>query len=746
MKQITNLELAALSYFLPEEIKKEIIYINDFNESILLEAIKYVIKNKDLSNLKNNSFRNLNNFFKNENSKSNEIWSFEQQILNFNTNSVTSDLTLKTNNFNEYNITNEFIEQFKNLIKLNELNNLLSLIQYYFSFTNCGIKGLEHISIYTITKTTLAYLSCIEFFFNLNNRLPNLDEPVILQVNGGISGIQNYIYTISSKGAAKSLKGRSYFLQLVLNETLDMYKKEFNLSNANIIISSGGNFVLFIPYNETNKAKNNGLIKKIEEIFYTNFKTNLYLIICDNPISKNNILNTPYQNIYNKIEEKILKIKNNKFKNKLNILCKPTAVDNIEIDTITSEEIFENKDKVLFNNALNIKIDTPDFESNKNKFVSFITEQQIKIGKYIVNTSWIIKSYSLIANLYEYGCTFNNSQYYYFIDNWKKIDENINNLNNTCLIAINGLNKDKLILINSYLSKGENRCFEIELLGGNKRPYSIEENAIKGFDDLAGGDQISFKRLGVLRMDVDNLGNCFKKLNNIVFHSQLSYNLDLFFKGYINVLQQNFDKFKENIFIVYAGGDDLFIVGKWDITINFAYLIQQNFIKFINNNMSITGGMAMVTAKFPIQKAAELAGNFEKIAKEHSVENIKKNSFNFLEFPLKWNSKEFELVQNLKNEIKEFLKKGLDMSYIEKISNINYVRKYDKNKVKWIWMLVYDTARNYSSKNQHLTNFINNKKNEIINDIGNFNNTIQNYKFIDLYELACKWAFYENKS
>jgi CRISPR-associated protein Csm1 len=54
-----------------------------------------------------------------------------------------------------------------------------------------------------------------------------------------ISGIQKFIYTISSKGALKGLRSRSFYLEMLLQHVIDCLLDKCGLSRANLIYSGG---------------------------------------------------------------------------------------------------------------------------------------------------------------------------------------------------------------------------------------------------------------------------------------------------------------------------------------------------------------------------------------------------------------------------------------------------------------------------------------------------------------------------
>ena len=66
-------------------------------------------------------------------------------------------------------------------------------------------------------------------------------------IGGDIPGIQDFVYTITGKGAAKGLRGRSFFIQLLGDAIIQRILAELGLSTANVIYNAGGNFMVLGP-------------------------------------------------------------------------------------------------------------------------------------------------------------------------------------------------------------------------------------------------------------------------------------------------------------------------------------------------------------------------------------------------------------------------------------------------------------------------------------------------------------------
>jgi CRISPR-associated protein Cas10/Csm1 subtype III-A len=59
-----------------------------------------------------------------------------------------------------------------------------------------------------------------------------------------LPGIQETVYTIASRGAGKSVRGRSAFVQLMVNAIVDRIVRDLNLCRANVLINAGGNALI----------------------------------------------------------------------------------------------------------------------------------------------------------------------------------------------------------------------------------------------------------------------------------------------------------------------------------------------------------------------------------------------------------------------------------------------------------------------------------------------------------------------
>ena len=260
---------------------------------------------------------------------------------------------------------------------------------------------------------------------------------------------------------------------------------------------------------------------------------------------------------------------------------------------------------------------------------------------------------------------------------------------------------DADFLIEVFDEKKEPKDPRFKFFGGTYFPCDNEGDALT-FNDFADHSK-GLKRLGVLRMDVDNLGRIFTKglykKASISRVTTLSRSLVLFFGGYLNTICEQ-KKYRNNVSIIYSGGDDLFIVGAWNLAIELAEEIRSEFGAFCNNpTFTISGGVSITPKKYPIYRGANHAGSAEKKAKDLKRKDGRgKDAFTFLDKPLCWD--DFEVAVNIKNLLCNCIENG--KSSISGNNENIHMSKGILDRLRRIYLL-YEKNRTYWQGKKSLT-------------------------------------------
>jgi CRISPR-associated protein Csm1 len=109
---------------------------------------------------------------------------------------------------------------------------------------------------------------------NEKNRLT--DEKFIL-IEGDLSGIQKFIYSVTSKGAAKGLRGRSFYLQLLTEAISNYILRKLKLSKANLLYCGGGHFYILAPSSAASNLSD--IRKNITEVLLKHHYGDFYFFL-----------------------------------------------------------------------------------------------------------------------------------------------------------------------------------------------------------------------------------------------------------------------------------------------------------------------------------------------------------------------------------------------------------------------------------------------------------------------------------
>jgi CRISPR-associated protein Csm1 len=537
-------------------------------------------------------------------------------------------------------------------------------------------------------------------------------------VCGDISGIQKFIYSISNKSAMKSLKGRSFYVQLLAETLCDELLDVCEASIINQVYAAGGKFYALLPNTKVVKEAIAKYQNEIQEKLWNDYNGKISLNIgyvafgmqtnaqsFELEVTTNELPNSiSIGDLWKLVADKTSqqkKIKyNNLIINQFDKLFKPSGQGGeVDICSIDGSEI-NGIPKKLENSFLK-----QGKEEKEELFISDKAFQQIKIGEQLYNAKYLVQTNNNNDSNFQIGLfskfqILNESQQAHSISKWINIQfKNAPQFPDRTTENTAGF--------------GFKYYGGIPMANNGKDIYTLQDICKIDITDEA--DDAKNTKLGILRMDVDNLGqlfmNGFSKKNqngelnkaNASFSklATLSALLEQYFSGYLNTIRNSDLLFKSHTNIIYSGGDDVFAVGRWDVLINFAIAIRNNFTKFVcgRNDITLSAGLAIIGAKFPIAKAAELAGDAEKLAKNSFIDGQQKDAFALFDIVIQW--QEMPIVAELKEDIIKWLQaKTISKGVIMKL--FDYYNTYAKNQqlsnnqnpdLSWKWQATYNLAR-----------------------------------------------------
>lgn len=459
-----------------------------------------------------------------------------------------------------------------------EVNELLDILEANTSFVPSSTNKAElaDISLFDHAKTTAAISACIYQYLQASNHSPKercfdkemetMNENMFLLFSCDFSGIQDFIYTSSGQGALKSLRTRSFYLEIMLEHVMDELLEALNLARPNLLYTGGGHAYALLPNTKAVKNTIEIFNKKIKQWFLENFNTALYIASAYSECNGKELAENIGE-VYKRVSKNLSAIK---------------------ISRYTAEDIkYLNSQRNVYNErecAVCHRTDRLTQDDDSRDICS--------ICKGIVDISLKIA----------------RSKVFMIVD--KATDASLPLPNDKHLVVSDKLEDCERFYIKNNPSAGEKLSRNI-WMGDTFAKGEYGEPL--DFGELAKGEGI--RRLGVIRADVDNLGKAFsqgfsKDHSTISRSTTLSRSLSLFFKYHINQIVKD-----KKATIVYSGGDDVFIVGNWQDVIEISMDLQSQFSDFTSDTLTLSAGIGMYHPKYPFMRAALITGELEEAAK-----------------------------------------------------------------------------------------------------------------------------------
>ncbi len=588
----------------------------------------------------------------------------------------------------------DLFEHFRTVFEITRL--------YFWSIPATTRKqDMPDVSLFDHSKATAALAACIYEY----HKGKSLSEQAVrdralkkyLLFCGDISGIQKFIYQISSKGAYKLLKGRSFAIQILAEILAHNFVNQCGLLVTNILYASGGKFYLLLPNTDQIRNKLSVISETINEKLFDEFNGDLYVRTAFQELCGDDLTRESGKTLFHIWEELTRKLIYSDRKKYASLASRHYS------------KLFGIKDFLpatcpVCHRSLESKSNTDNEKCNTCKELETLG-QKLGTAQYMAFST----SEKDVANV---------RPVFGFLGNHVWLLDHEPEIHSPKGLVIYHLNNSDIQTF--PLKRNSAKVNGAIFLAGSTHKFD------KTFDEIAKMAK-GIKRLGILRMDVDNLGKIFgeglinykheKIKHDTRFHSigritTLSWQLSLFFSGVVPAMIQLNPEWKDRVTVVYSGGDDLFLLGAWDAVPEVALQIREKFKEFSchNRSFALSGGMVMTGGRFPIYKSAEMAGDAESRAKKKVTRFkngvVKKDAFTFLDTPMNW--LEFSEVsaqyERLLSIVQEKENRPL-LNRLRQIYSACRVCSQAKDRLsweeiekkilaeRWQWLMVYSLAR-----------------------------------------------------
>ncbi len=411
-----------------------------------------------------------------------------------------------------------------------------------------------------------------------------------------ISGVQSFIYTIHSSQALKTLRSRSFYLEILMEHIIDEVLERVGLSRCNLIYSGGAHCYVLLPNTYAVLETISNIETEVNSWFIDSFGSGLFIAGGQAACSANALNNKTegsYSQLFVTMSREISRKKLRRYSKsdlvRLNMKDDSDGTRECRVCSTVST-VNDNNLCPFCSSLIAISSDimnAPYFCITKTK----INGPQLPFGCYLKACYDVNEADGFGKETIENAIT-NDSGY-------------VRCYSKNCMYV--GADTAVMLYVGSYHSADH-------------------------MEKLAEASE-GINRIAVMRSDVDNLGHAFvsgfnrkkdgTKYLNILRTSALSRQLSIFFKRNINYILANGSyalnkaNKQRNALIVYSGGDDVFLIGAWNDVIGLSVDITDAFRRFTQGTLTVSAGIGIYADTYPIALSAKEIEVLESASKSY---------------------------------------------------------------------------------------------------------------------------------
>jgi CRISPR-associated protein Csm1 len=521
-----------------------------------------------------------------------------------------------------------------------------ALRRYTWCVPGAYYRAIPDVSLFDHARTTAALAACLADLDEarldrlLDREAAAREEPLVLLVGGDMSGVQDFIYTVTARGAAKGLRGRSFYLELLTRAVADYLLRQLDLPMTNLLYAGGGHFYLLAPLEAEARLK--ALRGEVSHKLLDHHGGDLYLALGLTLVSAEDFDRERFSDRWHAVSQEMNAAKQQRFAE-------------LEEASVLTEAVFgplgqgggeQNECQVCHYEGLDVEPEPKGPEDEEPRRICALCRSLEDLGTDLRDAGAVLlgevepedsERAGYQAALRAFGTAVGITA-----EDGRAVLRLPDDVRRARLLATRDLSDAA-----GMARRIATRC-GCPVAPGTRYTVNVtprKGDAVATFEDLQDASR-GVRRLGVLRMDVDDLGDLFRwgmggqgTLSRV---ASLSFALSLFFEGWVGERCREINAEEaDKVYAIYSGGDDLFIVGSWDALPGLADTLRRDLARFGADNpaLHISGGLTLHGGKYPLYQAARDAEAALDAAKDYERPGEQahdKDAFHWLGLTLPW--------------------------------------------------------------------------------------------------------------
>lgn len=550
-----------------------------------------------------------------------------------------------------------------------------------------------------------------------------LQQPMAILVKGDLSGVQDFLYLLTSSGAARGLRGRSFYLQLLTETIARWLLRRLQLPLTNLLYAGGGHFYLLAPYAQEERMQQ--LRQQIAQKLWDAHGGDLSLNLSWVSVSALDFVSEEQggNGFSTKWSEASLQVQRRKDLRWLDLGAEAMA-DRLftpQQAGATAEEMCQvchgewTKDTDKLDEGVRKCRRCYQFEELGKllRDPEYIVQFEVDEQPLPPHPDWqqILRAFGVDVHILGKGFQITPPP-----NALRALLERVDDTDFLCDDVLELSHREWKIPV----------AYDFRLLADATPLSSHTSGNVADYDHLARSSE-GVRWLGVLRMDVDDLGEVFRTgLGSSATLSRvasLSESLRLFFEVWVPQLcriQNQTQRYgKGKVYLLYAGGDDMFVVGSWSVLPLIADAIRSEFRQYVGgDHVTLSAGIAVEHEKYPLYR---LADDAKHALDEHAKAYVRqdgedKDAICFLHQAMDW--QQFAYIAGWKDRLLQMLVgvggQKVPRSLLMRLMEISRLyrqnlavqrRRLRKGEIneqgyrnavahdRWRWMLIYHLSR-----------------------------------------------------